>query len=60
MFELVKCQNGEIIHETLNYDNVIIRFNSTRASPQVNTWIQTCRSGEVLQLTDVLILICIE
>ena len=60
MFELVKCQNGHIIHETLTYDQVIVRFTSTRAEGLVNGWIGTCRGGDTLQLTDVLLLICIE
>lgn len=60
MFELVKCQNGRIIHETLTYDQVIMRFKSTRAEASVNGWIGTCRTGETLELTDVLLIICME
>jgi len=60
MFELVQCQGSGIVHETMTYDTVLVRFKSTHAEGLVNGWILTSRAGDILELTKTLLLICIE
>ena len=60
MFVLVKCEGKGIIYETLSYDTTVMRFRGTHAEGNVNGWIGTSRSGDILQLTKTLLLICLE
>jgi len=60
MFELVQCRDSGIVHETMDYDTVVMKFRSTHAEASVNGWIMTSRSGDVLEVTKTLLLICLE